>query len=92
MDFIRAAFRQAQEWVTGRVLLRLYKGNVIVEGRESPSSLYDRDLSSMEVEGGYDQTDAKGFIRINALRLMAHRLIVSEGEKKGENDGRKKGR
>jgi len=76
MDFIRAAFAQAEQLIDGRVLLQLYKGSVTVLGRESPSSLYDRELSSMDVEGGYDQTDARGFIRINSLRLKAHKVIL----------------
>jgi argininosuccinate synthase len=76
MDFIRAAFAQAQALIDGRVRLSLYKGNVTVLGRESHSSLYDRDLSSMDVEGGYDATDARGFIRVNGLRLRAHKVIV----------------
>ncbi len=78
MDFIRAAFAQSEELIDGAVRLRLHKGNVIVLGRESPSSLYDRDLASMDVEGGYDQKDARGFININALRLKAHKLIVKK--------------
>jgi argininosuccinate synthase len=78
MDFIRAAFAQSEELIDGAVRLRLFKGNVIHLGRESPSSLYDRDLASMDVEGGYDQKDAAGFIRINALRLQAHKLIVKK--------------
>ncbi len=82
MDFIRAAFAQAEQLIDGRVQLSLYKGNVIVEGRESPNSLYDRDLSSMDVEGGYDQTDARGFIRINALRLKAHKVILRQAKKR----------
>ncbi len=76
MDFIRAAFAQAHALVDGEVHLELYKGNLTVLGRESPSSLYDQALASMDVEGGYDQTDALGFIRINALRLRAHRVIL----------------
>jgi len=76
MDFIRAAFAQAQELIDGEVQLRLYKGSVTVLGRSSPSSLYDQELASMDVEGGYDAEDARGFIRINALRLKAHRTIV----------------
>jgi argininosuccinate synthase len=80
MDFIHAAFAQAQAIVDGRVRLQLYKGGIQVIGRESPSSLYDRAMSSMDVEGGYDQTDARGFIRINALRLRAHRMIVRGAE------------
>jgi argininosuccinate synthase len=80
MDFIRAAFAQAEQLIDGRVRLALYRGNATVVGRESPSSLYDRALSSMDVEGGYDQTDARGFIRINALRLRAHKLILKGAE------------
>jgi argininosuccinate synthase len=78
MDFLRAAFNQAQSLIDGRVLLKLYKGNVIIEGRESPSSLYDRELSSMDVEGGYDQADADGFIKLNGLRLRAHKVILRD--------------
>ena len=76
MDFIQAAFRQSERLIDGFVRLKLLKGNVMVLGRESPNSLYDRELSSMDVEGGYDQEDARGFIRINSLRLKAHKLIV----------------
>ena len=76
MDFIRAAFAQSEELIDGRVRIELYKGNVTILGRESPSSLYDRELSSMDVAGGYDQEDARGFIRLNAIRLKAHRLIL----------------
>ncbi|MDH3745416.1 MAG: argininosuccinate synthase [Acidobacteriota bacterium] len=78
MDFIRAAFARSEELIDGVVRLRLLKGNVIMLGRESPSSLYDRDLASMDVEGGYDQKDARGFIKINALRLKAHKVIVKK--------------
>jgi len=80
MDFIEAAFRQSNALVDGEVRLSLYKGNVVIEGRSSPSSLYDQDLSSMDASGGYDQEDARGFIRINALRLKAHRLILEHAE------------
>ncbi|HVS02485.1 MAG TPA: argininosuccinate synthase, partial [Thermoanaerobaculia bacterium] len=83
MDFVRAAFAQAETLIDGRVALELYKGNVTVLGRESPSSLYDRQLASMDVHGGYDQQDARGFIRISALRLRAHRLIVAGAERRG---------
>jgi argininosuccinate synthase len=78
MDFIRAAFAQSEKLIDGFVRVQLFRGNVIPRGRESPYSLYDRDLSSMDIEGGYDQTDARGFIRINALRLRAHKLILRE--------------
>jgi len=80
MDFIEAAFRKSSELIDGEVRLALFKGNVLVEGRSSPSALYDQDLSSMDIAGGYDQQDARGFIRINALRLTAHRLIVEQVE------------
>jgi argininosuccinate synthase len=82
MDFLMAAIEKSQELIDGSVHLCLYKGNVIVEGRESPSSLYNKKLSSMDIEGGFDQTDSKGFIRINAIRLMAHRAILEESQKK----------
>jgi argininosuccinate synthase len=81
MDFLMAAIEKSQEIIDGSVHLCLYKGNVLVEGRESPSSLYNKELSSMDIEGGFDQTDSKGFIRINAIRLMAHRAIVEASRK-----------
>ncbi|MGK7297253.1 MAG: argininosuccinate synthase [Candidatus Wenzhouxiangella sp. M2_3B_020] len=80
MDFIEAAFGKSSELIDGEVRLGLFKGNVIVEGRSSPSSLYDQDLSSMDIAGGYDQQDARGFIRVNALRLTAHRLILEHSD------------
>lgn len=86
MDFIEAAFRKSSELIDGQVRLRLFKGNVIIEGRSSPSALYDRDLSSMDVAGGYDQEDARGFIRINAVRLTAHRLIVEQADEESDNE------
>ncbi len=82
MDFIRAAFAQAEKLIDGTVRVELYKGSVTVLGRESHSSLYDRELSSMDVAGGYDQADALGFIRINALRLKAHKVIVAGAEER----------
>ena len=82
MDFLMAAIEKSQELIDGSVHLCLYKGNVLVEGRESPSSLYNKELSSMDIEGGFDQTDSRGFIRINAIRLMAHRAIVEASRKK----------
>ncbi|NSW94601.1 MAG: argininosuccinate synthase [Bacteroidales bacterium] len=82
MDFLMAAIEKSQELIDGSVHLCLYKGNVLIEGRESPSSLYNKELSSMDIEGGFDQTDSKGFIRINAIRLMAHRAIVEASKKK----------
>ncbi len=82
MDFIRAAFAKSDEVIDGRVRLELFKGAVHVTGRESPSSLYDRELASMDVEGGYDQEDARGFIRVNSLRLKAHKVILRKAAKR----------
>ncbi|MBI2893205.1 MAG: argininosuccinate synthase [Deltaproteobacteria bacterium] len=76
MEFLGAALKKAQELVDGTVRLELYKGNATPVGRYSPSSLYNEELSSMDVAGGFDQSDSFGFIRINALRLMAHQVIV----------------
>jgi argininosuccinate synthase len=84
MDFVQAAFRQSEKLIDGAVHLRLFKGNTVIRGRSSQSSLYDQELSSMDVAGGYDQEDARGFIRINALRLKAHKLIL---RKTGDEDG-----
>ena len=69
-EMLQAAIDKSQEFVTGRVRLKLYKGSVVVIGRESPYSLYDQDLVTFE-EGAvaYDQRDAAGFIKLNALRL-----------------------
>jgi argininosuccinate synthase len=75
MDFLRAAIDKSQELIDGVVSLTLYKGNVIIDGRESPCSLYNKELSSMDIEGGFDQKDSAGFIKINAIRLMAHHAI-----------------
>ena len=74
MEFLRAAFDKSQENISGTVYLSLYKGNCIVTGRESNESLYNQDLSSMDVLGGYNQQDALGFIRLNALRLKSSSL------------------
>jgi argininosuccinate synthase len=82
MDFLMAAVNKSQEVIDGVVRLALYKGNVIVTGRESPSSLYDQDLSSMDIEGGFNQQDSRGFIAINAIRLMAHNAIMARRGKK----------
>ncbi|HJZ42002.1 MAG TPA: argininosuccinate synthase [Bacteroidales bacterium] len=82
MDFLRAAIDKSQELIDGVVYLTLYKGNVIVDGRESPSSLYDKELSSMDIAGGFDQKDSAGFIKINAIRLMAHHAITKRKGRK----------
>ncbi len=66
---IQALVDQTQEMVTGTARLWLYKGNCMVTGRKSALSLYNEALVSFDQAGGYDQADATGFIRINALRL-----------------------
>ena len=76
MDFLMCAFNKSQEDITGTVKLALYKGNIIMEGRTSPTSLYNQELSSMEVEGGYNPVDCQGFININGIRLKAHNLVL----------------
>ena len=86
MDFIQASFRQSARLIDGRVRVELYKGNIISMGRQSSPSLYDQELSSMDMAGGYDQEDAQGFIRVNALRLRAHKLILRKtGEESTED-------
>jgi len=74
MEVLRALFDKTQEYVTGRVRLALYKGNIIMAGRTSPFSLYDQAQSSMEVQGGYEPENAIGFIKINAIRLINNTL------------------
>lgn len=78
MDFLMASIKKSQELIDGIVYITLYKGNVIIDGRESPSSLYNKDLASMDIEGGFDQKDSEGFIKINAIRLMAHNAILKK--------------
>lgn len=74
MNMLFAANRANLQYINGVVHLALYKGNVIVQGRNSPNSLYDHDIASMDKAGDYDQTDAKGFIKLNALRLKKQQL------------------
>ena len=80
MDFIMSAFKKSQEAIDGNVTLSLFKGNVTTIGRESPTSLYDQEFSSMEVEGGFDAVDSKGFINIHAIRLKAHNLVIKKSK------------
>jgi argininosuccinate synthase len=74
MEILRTMIDKTQEFVTGRVYLSLYKGNIQVIGRESKYSLYDEAQSSMDKAGGFDQRDSKGFIKINAIRLINSEL------------------
>ena len=69
-EMLQALIDKSQDMVEGEVRLKLYKGNVIVTGRESPASLYSSTLVTFEDDkGAYDQKDAEGFIKLNALRL-----------------------
>ncbi len=76
MDFLMSAFEKSQEKIDGTVYVSIYKGNVEIIGRKSPISLYDKELSSMDVEGNYNALDCKGFIKINAIRLKAHHIVL----------------
>ena len=74
-EALQAFVAETQKDVTGVVRLKLYKGNIIVAGRKSAKSLYDPDIATMEGSGsGYNQDDATGFIRLNALRLKVRAL------------------
>ena len=67
---LQAAIDESQAVVNGKVRLKLYKGNVIVAGRQSVDSLFDESIATFEDDAGaYDQKDAEGFIKLNALRL-----------------------
>jgi len=89
-EALQALVTETQRDVTGVVRLKLYKGNIIVAGRKSPKSLYDANIATME--GGksigqgtdspwrtYDQSDATGFIHLNALRLKVRAALKSKG-------------
>jgi len=81
-EMLQALIDKSQEFVTGTVKLKLYKGNVIVTGRSSPYSLYSQDLVTFEDDkGAYDQKDAQGFIKLNALRL---RTLAMRKRKSGK--------
>ena len=101
-EMLQALIDKSQEHVEGEVRLTLYKGNVIVAGRESAKSLYSSTLVTFEDDkGAYDQKDAEGFIRLNALRLrtlglrdkrrsrvspFASLLVASRFRKRGASD------
>ncbi len=80
-EMIQAAVDQSQRHVDGRVRLKLYKGSVSVVGRQSPKSLYSHDHVTFEQDTVYDQRDAEGFIKLNALRL---RLLKMGREPDGD--------
>ena len=78
-NMLTALFNESQKYVTGKATVALYKGNVINAGIESGCSLYNEDLGSMDKAGGYHPIDCKGFININAIRLMASSMREMKG-------------
>jgi argininosuccinate synthase len=91
-EALQALVTETQRDVTGVVRLKLYKGNIIVAGRKSPKSLYDPATATMEGEEStrqrtdspwrtYDQSDATGFIHLNALRLKVRAALKSSTKK-----------
>ena len=77
---LQALIDTSQKSVSGRVRLKLYKGNVTCIGRESPNSLYDTRVVTFEDDqGAYDQVDAQGFIKLNALRLRLGAMVGRKG-------------
>jgi argininosuccinate synthase len=82
-DALQALVAETQRDVTGDVRLKLYKGNIIVAGRKSPKSLYDPKIATMEGDAStFNQNDATGFIRLNALRLKVR--AAAQGFKKAQ--------
>ena len=79
MEMLRAAVEESQKNVTGTIKLKIYKGNIIIAGRKSPYSLYNEDLATFEEDSIYNQADATGFIKLNALRLSVRKLLDKKG-------------
>jgi argininosuccinate synthase len=75
MELMRKLVDETQHDVTGTVRLKLYKGNCMVVGRKSDKSLYESSFATFEEDEVYQQKDAEGFIRLNALRLRIRRLL-----------------
>ena len=80
-ELMRKTIDETQKNVTGEVRVKLYRGNVIVVGRRSPNSLYRERLATFEADNVYNQRDAEGFIKLNALRLRTRAQAQSSGEK-----------
>ncbi|NWR63534.1 ASSY synthase, partial [Bucorvus abyssinicus] len=77
-EFLRHCIGRSQEAVAGTVRLSVFKGQVYILGRESPRSLYNEELVSMNVQGDYEPADATGFININSLRLKEYHRLQSK--------------
>ncbi len=84
---LQALITESQKNVTGTVRLRLYKGNILAAGRKSPVSLYRPEIATMEADPSqaYNQGDATGFIRLNALRLKVAAKVALENKTKKPN-------
>ena len=88
---LQALVDESQKHVTGTIRVKLYKGNIITAGRKSPVSLYNPDIATMEADPtkAYNQDDATGFIRLNALRLkvaaQVHGEVSREKAQKSQN-------
>ncbi|HEX4371149.1 MAG TPA: argininosuccinate synthase [Rhizomicrobium sp.] len=81
-EMLQALIDKSQEFVSGTVRLKLYKGNTILVGRQSPHSLYSESLVTFEDDkGAYDQKDAQGFIKLNALRLRTLAMRKRQAKK-----------
>ena len=76
---LQATIDEAQRTVSGTARMKLYKGSVTVAGRRAERSLYDPSIATFEAGGIYDQRDAEGFIRLNALRLRIQALVAKRG-------------
>ena len=72
-EMLQAAIDKSQENVSGTVRLKLYKGNIMVVGRTSPNTLFNEEFCTFEEDEVYDQKDAAGFIKLNALRFMINK-------------------
>ena len=82
-EVMQTMIDQSQQVVNGQVKLKLYKGNVTVLGRRSENSLYDETIATFEDDGGaYQQRDAEGFIKLNALRM---RVAASKGRRQSSD-------
>ena len=85
-EMLQTAIDHSQRWVNGKVKVKLYKGSIEIVGRESEDTLFDEAIATFEDDAGaYNQADAEGFIRLNALRLRTESLRDPErGGKQGD--------
>ena len=79
-ELLRKIIDETQKDVTGEVRLKLYRGNTIVAGRRAPRSLYNERLATFEADTVYNQRDAEGFIKLNALRMRTQKMVNSDSK------------